>query len=53
MRAKSMSPFAQLDSQFLMIVDFAIENDGRVAIIGGNRLASGLQINNLQARGTD
>jgi hypothetical protein len=48
-----MSPFAQLDSQFLVIVDFAIENDCRVAIIGGNGLASGLQINNLQARGTD
>jgi hypothetical protein len=42
MGAKSMSPFSQIGSQFLVIVDFTIKNNGRVAIISGNGLASRL-----------
>jgi hypothetical protein len=40
MGAKSMTPALQLRPQLLVIVDFAIENDGHVAIVGDYRLVS-------------
>jgi hypothetical protein len=49
MGAESMPAAPQLGPQFLMIVDFAIEDDGRVAIFGGNGLVSRLEVNDLQA----
>ena len=36
-----------------MIVDFAIENDCRVAVFGGERLISQHEVDNLQPRCSD
>ena len=35
-----------------MVVNLAVENDGRVAIVGNDRLVAGLQIENRKARCT-
>jgi hypothetical protein len=52
MGVESMATALQLGPQFLVIVDFAVENDGSVAVFGGDGLASRLEVNNLQARCT-
>jgi hypothetical protein len=42
MRTKLMAAPAQLGPQFLVVVDFAVESDGCVAIIAEKRLVSRL-----------
>jgi len=48
-RCESMPALLQLATQLEVVVDFSIEDDSGVAIIGKNRLVASLQVNNLQA----
>jgi hypothetical protein len=50
MRMKPVPQLLKLAPQFEMIVNFPIEDNRRVAIIGNDGLVSTLKINNFQAR---
>ena len=39
-----------LAAQFRVVVDFAVEDDDRIAVIGNDGLVAGFQVNNLETR---
>ena len=45
-----MSEYFQLVSYFHVVVDFAVKYNSEIAIVGKNRLVSGIQVDNFQAR---
>jgi len=45
---KSVSQFFQLGAQLEVIVDLPVEGDSEIAILGEDRLVSGVQIDNFQ-----
>ena len=48
---KRVSELLQFPSQFLVVVDFAIEHDGYIFIVGQDGLVPGSEIDNLKSRG--
>src|ERR1700751_89059 len=49
---KPVSQVFQFGTQLEVIVNLAVESDSEIAIFGQDRLVSGVQINNFQARRT-
>ena len=45
-----MSEYFQRVSYFDVVVDFAVKYNSEIAILGKNRLVSGIQVDNFQAR---
>jgi len=50
MRFEAMPEIFQLGPYFDVVVNFAIEGDSEIAVLGENRLVPGIQIDNFQAR---
>jgi len=45
-----MAKFLEFVSQFLMVVDFAVEHDSYIGIFGQNRLVAETEVYNLEPR---
>ena len=46
-----MAKFLQLGSQFLVVVNFAVEHDGYIAVFRQNGLVAAVEVNDPQPRG--
>ena len=44
-----MAETLEFAPQFEVVIDFAVEDDGRIAVVGANGLVAGLQVKDLQA----
>src|SRR5260370_13718334 len=51
--AEVVAVLIQVAAQFRMVVDFAVEDDDRIAVIGNDGLVAGFQVNNLETRGAE
>ena len=49
---EAMARLLQLGAQFQVVIDFAVEDDGGVAVVGVKRLVAGFQIEDLEAGGS-
>ena len=50
MRMKPMAQFLQLGAHFEVVIDFAVEDDDRVAIFGRDGLIAVFEIEDFQPR---
>jgi hypothetical protein len=46
-----MAKFLQFTAQLLVVINFAVEDDGDIAIFRQNRLVAGTEVDNLEPRG--
>ena len=49
---EAVARFFQLGAEFQVVVDFAVEDDGRIAVVRLKRLVAGFQIENLEPGGS-